>query len=159
MTATVSIITGEARNILRVPNSALRYSPPPEKLMAFYKEMFDKFQAQQGKTPGPRQGSPSPQGQNPRGFQGFQTGGGADQSAWKKKFGQVWMEDENGKLTTVMFKKGVSDNTYTEIEKVFRGELKEGQEVIVGETTGDSENKNSSSSFRGMRRTMRFMRR
>ncbi len=46
---------------------------------------------------------------------------------------RVWILDENGKLQVVLIRAGVSDNTYTE---VVRGELKEGQAVIIGGGSG-----------------------
>ena len=42
MTATISIVTGEARNVLLIPNSALRFAPDlsSEELRALYQETF-----------------------------------------------------------------------------------------------------------------------
>ncbi|MGB8960157.1 MAG: efflux RND transporter periplasmic adaptor subunit, partial [Candidatus Aminicenantales bacterium] len=65
MTATVSIIVGEAKNVLRVSNAALRFTPDlsPEELAAKQKEMIDRLMAQrqaQGGQPGA-----APQGAQP----------------------------------------------------------------------------------------------
>ncbi|OGD18319.1 MAG: hypothetical protein A2W03_14385, partial [Candidatus Aminicenantes bacterium RBG_16_63_16] len=57
MTATVSIITGEAKGVLRIPNAALRFTPnlPAEELAKIMKEagerMFAKRQAEGGAAP------------------------------------------------------------------------------------------------------------
>ena len=57
MTATVSMIVGEAKNVLRVPNAALRFTPTmtPEEMAKIQQEMRDRFMAQrqaQGGQPG-----------------------------------------------------------------------------------------------------------
>ena len=67
---------------------------------------------------------------------------------------RVWYEDENGKLTLVMFKPGVTDNIFTEVTGT--EVLKEGMEIIVGENSGS--NASSSRSNQDAMRMMRFMR-
>jgi hypothetical protein len=52
-----------------------------------------------------------------------------------RDFARVWIEDEKGNLKMVFIRKGVTDNSYTEI---VRGALEEGQLVITGETTQNS---------------------
>ncbi|MGZ5495853.1 MAG: efflux RND transporter periplasmic adaptor subunit [Candidatus Aminicenantales bacterium] len=154
MTATVSIIVGEAKNVLRVSNGALRFTPDlsPEELAAKQKEMFDRLMAQrqaqggqpgaapQGGQPGaPAQaaGAPSAVGQRPQG-QGGQTGfnrqgGGAQGSGQARpQIPRVWIQDKAGKLSIVMLRTGVSDTSYTEI---VRSELKEGDVVLSGKMT------------------------
>ncbi|MGZ5424037.1 MAG: efflux RND transporter periplasmic adaptor subunit [Candidatus Aminicenantales bacterium] len=154
MTATVSIIVGEAKNVLRVSNGALRFTPDlsPEELAAKQKEMFDRLMAQrqaqggqpgaapQGGQPGaPAQaaGAPSGAGQRPQG-QGGQTGfnrqgGGAQGSGQARpQIPRVWVQDKVGKLSIVMLRTGVSDTSYTEI---LRSELKEGDVVLAGKMT------------------------
>lgn len=154
MTATVSIIVGEAKNVLRVSNGALRFTPDlsPEELAAKQKEMFDRLMAQrqaqggqpgaapQGGQPGaPAQaaGAPSAAGQRPQG-QGGQTGfnrqgGGAQGSGQARpQIPRVWVQDKVGKLSIVMLRTGVSDTSYTEI---LRSELKEGDVVLAGKMT------------------------
>ncbi len=154
MTATVSIIVGEAKNVLRVSNGALRFTPDlsPEELAAKQKEMFDRLMAQrqaqggqsgaapQGGQPGaPAQaaGAPSAPGQRPQG-QGGQTGfnrqgGGAQGSGQARpQIPRVWVQDKAGKLSIVMLRTGVSDTSFTEI---LRSELKEGDVVLSGKMT------------------------
>jgi HlyD family secretion protein len=147
MTATVSIVTGEAKGVLRVPNAALRFTPniPAEELAKIMKEagerMFAKRKAEgQGAQPGSAQ---SGAGQNQSQqqamtsqggsgmFQGFGGAAGAS-GGQRRKPTTVWYLDENGKLAVTFIRAGVTDNSYTEI---LRGELKEGQEVILGEQT------------------------
>ncbi|HSA95271.1 MAG TPA: efflux RND transporter periplasmic adaptor subunit, partial [Acidobacteriota bacterium] len=48
MTATVTVIVGEAKNALRVPNAALRFTPPQAVLEELMKEMADRMKGQGG---------------------------------------------------------------------------------------------------------------
>jgi HlyD family secretion protein len=151
MTATVSIITGEAKGVLRVPNAALRFTPalPAEELARIMKEagekMFAKRQAEGG--PGqPHEGAPSQAPPAASGSQGggqrmmFSPAGGGfpgmgGAGGQRRKPTTVWYLDETGKLTVTFFQAGETDNSYTEVR---RGELKEGQEVILGELSAQS---------------------
>jgi len=150
MTATVSIITGEARGVLRIPNAALRFTPtlPMEELGKIMKEagekMFAKRQAEGGADQareGAPQASPSAPGSQ-AGAQGmtFSQSGGMPQGmggpgGQRKKPTTVWYLDENGKLAVTYIRAGETDNSYTE---VLRGDLKEGQEVILGELSAQA---------------------
>lgn len=58
-------------------------------------------------------------------------------------FARVWIEDENGQLKMIFIRKGVTDNSYTEIVS---GDLEEGQLVITGENTEGSSRSSSRSS-------------
>ena len=139
MTATVSIIVGEARNALRVPNAALRFTPQlsPEEMSRLFEDINKGREGDGGHNSGAdgqtsgRQ-SPYPEDQLPA----LMT---ADMSL-------VWLLNENGNLRPIMTKTGVSDNSYTE---VVWGNLKEGQQVITGLESGrgSSQDKNSA---RGM---------
>ena len=137
MTATVSIITGEARGVLKVPNSSLRFTPPlsAEEMQEIMKKagqaMMEKRQAQ-GQTEGstPRIFSQRTEGgRQASGFSMFQGEGQFRGQGRRMQTAQVWIEDKNGKPFPVFIKPGVTDNTYTE---VVWGDLKEGQLVITG---------------------------
>jgi HlyD family secretion protein len=145
MTATVSIIVGEAKNVLRVSNAALRFTPElsPAELDKMQQDMRDRMMAQrqaQGGQPGaPAQaagGAPAagqrPQGQG--GPAGFNRQGGGPQGGGQARpqMPRVWVEDKDGKLRMAMLRTGVSDTSYTEI---VRSELKEGDVVLVGAMT------------------------
>lgn len=75
MTATVSIITGEAKNVLRVPNSALRFTPtlPAEELAKIMKESFEAMMAR-------RQAEAGQAGQGGQGQAGQTSGSGQSQT-------------------------------------------------------------------------------
>jgi HlyD family secretion protein len=149
MTATVSIMVGEAQNALRVPNSALRFQPPPEVMLAMFEEMKRAREASQGETPrtdGQQEGKRRPQGT-------FQMGQGMGRMGTRPQDrSRVWMQDETGKLKMVFIRTGVTDNSFTEITG---GDLQEGMEVITGENAQATSSDRSSSN---LRRGMMFMR-
>jgi HlyD family secretion protein len=151
MTATVSVVVGEAKNTLRVPNAALRFTPPQDVLEAAMKEMSDRMAAQRGPEGGPagQPGAAAPQGgpsaqtqpqaqqmQQARGGQagqgGFFTGARSGQGtsgARRQQPSRVWVQDKDGKIRMVFIRPGITDMSYTE---VLKSEIKEGDEVITG---------------------------
>ncbi|MFZ2053422.1 MAG: efflux RND transporter periplasmic adaptor subunit [Candidatus Aminicenantales bacterium] len=151
MTATVTIITGEAKDVLRVPNAALRFTPtlPAEELAKIMKEAGERMMAQrkaesgQGQpveTPGSGSGGQPRQGAGAGGgrMTMFAQGGGLSGQAAgtrTRRPSMVWYLDENQKLNVAFIRPGVTDNSYTEI---LRSDLKEGQEVIIGLQTGQT---------------------
>ena len=150
MTATVSIVVGEAQNALRVPNTALRFQPPTEVLQAIFTEMRQQRQEAAGNasSAGEQSTGSSPQ-QKPQvnSQSGVQMGAGG-MGGRMRNAGRVWIEDETGKLRMVFIRTGVTDNVYTEVTA---GDLKEGQEVITGEnTSGGSASQGPSNLRRGM---------
>lgn len=151
MTATVSIIVGEAKNVLRVPNGALRFTPnlTPEELEKLMTEMRDKLMAQrqgQGGQPGEsRPGGAAPAGAaaRPQGQGGpmmFQRQGGGEGQAGRarQQAPRIWIKGEDGKLLPVMVRTGVSDTSYTEILRAIGAELKEGDVLVTGTLTASS---------------------
>jgi len=114
MTANVTISTNQVRDVLRVPNSALRFNPS-----AFIKD--DK------KTEGPRLGQPMTfGGGRPSG--GAQAGTGTKGGMVARREDRIWVL-ENGKPKAIVVKAGISDGQFTEIS----GEgLTEGMQILVG---------------------------
>lgn len=150
MTATASVVTGEAKNVLRVPNSALRFNPSlsPEEMKKLMESMRQEMRERRGGSSRPegsrpggdahRQAAQRPgSGQHASGMRGFSM-----QGAQMRQFARVWIEDESGKLKMVFVRTGVTDNSYTEIVS---GSLKEGQLVITGETSGQEDRRTSTS--------------
>lgn len=150
MTATVSIIFGEAQNVLRIPNSALRFQPPQEVLQKIFERMMAERRSQGSGGPQAEAGSRqrSAQGRTP----GMSRPSG--QTGTRQQRPRVWIQDENGELQMIFIKTGVTDNTFTE---VVGDALKEGQEVITGLETGSPSSRNNSTPMRGggMRMFMR----
>jgi HlyD family secretion protein len=144
MTATVTIITGEANAVLKIPNSALRFTPalPQEELQKLLATL--RPQGQRGAQPG-QPGQEAASGQRPddaqtggqrqfdpsqltpeqiQRFQQMRAQGGA-----RRQGGTVWVLDEAGQPKPYMVRTGLTDNTYSEVT---RSELKEGMKIIVG---------------------------
>ena len=162
MTATVSIIVGEAKNVLRVSNQALRFTPElsAEALQALMKESMDRMMAQrqaQGGQPGPEgapqggapPGGPSgarPEGQ-PAGQRTFGQGGGNRQGGSQRQLPKVFVQDKDGKLRIVFLRTGVADTAYTE---VLRGDLKEGDVILAGTSSGTQQASQNQNRMGGM---------
>ncbi len=152
MTATVSIVTGEAKNALRVPNSALRFTPSQEEWREIAARMREEMLARRGgSNPAekPGTGESSRRSDEQRSLQGQPSAerrGFGIQGSMMKEFAMVWIENESGNLQPIRIKKGVTDNSYTEIKEVIRGELKEGQLVVTGRNSGQESRSSSSSS-------------
>jgi HlyD family secretion protein len=160
MTATVSIITGQAKAVVKVPNVALRFTPnlKPEELQKILADARAAMQGQRQGQPGQpevkteegaarsgeRQGRGQGQnGQRQGGGQGARMGEGVEmtpemiqriaQARARRGGGQVWIQDETGKIKPIFLRTGVTDNSYSEL---LSGELKEGMKVILGEAAG-----------------------
>jgi len=157
MTATASIITGQAKNALKVPNTALRFTPnlTADELQKIMKAAFESMRAKMGGAAqgqakqGDGQGQPATaatQGQfrtaggsqTPSGTGAAAGGqaGGQSRQGGRRQMARVWIQDETGQLKPVFVRTGVSDNSSTEI---IWGDLKEGILIITG-TNGNSNN-------------------
>ncbi|WP_243319015.1 efflux RND transporter periplasmic adaptor subunit [Geothrix paludis] len=114
MTANVTIITNQKRDVLRVPNAALRFNPA-----AFIKE--------EKPAEGPRLGGPMMMGR-PRSGAQSQSTSGSKGGVVAKREDRVWVL-ENGKPKALVVKAGISDGQFTEIT----GEgLQEGMMILTG---------------------------
>jgi len=155
MTATVSILIDKRDDALRVPTLALRFQPPPEvleKMAATSAAPVDAqaAQASQSDTSRPRRramadgqqgGRRSGQegGQRREGNQGnreWGNGGGTDGGGAhaQKKFSKVWVLRDGKDLVALRVSIGLNDSRFTEI---VGGELKEGDEIVVGSQASD----------------------
>jgi HlyD family secretion protein len=121
MTAYVTIPVATAQNVMELPNTALRYKPPmaPEEILALYKRYGiegvqgdDHSAAAEGGTPA----STGPQNL-PR--------------APKAETAVVWKLHPDNTMEPVKVSLGITDHAYTEVSSVLKGELKEGDEVII----------------------------
>ncbi|MGB9004545.1 MAG: efflux RND transporter periplasmic adaptor subunit [Candidatus Aminicenantales bacterium] len=150
MTATASILTGQARNALRVPNAALRFQPDltAEQLTAILKKARDEMMAKRQASGQGSSGGDKPRSEGSSGAQAGSGGGtmiisGSNaaggtlspemiarlrQSGRQRQTARVWVE-EKGQLRPIFLRTGVTDNSFTEIKW---GDLKEGQQVITG---------------------------
>ena len=191
MTAYVSIPVAEAKDVLKVPNGALRFKPEmkPEELKALYEKYgFGQGAGGQGNAQNAQnaqaapaaaqpadatqsaQAGGSPQGRGSRGqggpgsaqgARGTQQGDSSSQIGTRRQMGQggdqpgggvaaptsegggrgrgarpdvatVWKLRADKTLEPVRIKTGITDHTTTAVNQMLKGELKEGEELVIG---------------------------
>jgi HlyD family secretion protein len=122
MTANVTFVYAEKDDVLKVPNSALRFRPPPALLA-------DLKGAGTGGRPGAPGGSgtPSGGGASAGGPGGQRPGAGAGRPGEIPDRRTVWTLDQD-KPAQQKIKTGISDGTFTE---VVEGDLQAGELVIT----------------------------
>jgi len=121
MTATIDFLVGQAKNVLRVANAALRLKPGPEMMQ----ELMKPFAARTGGAGG------SPQNRMPS--------GPAAANGMRKRpkdQGLLWILDAAGTPKAVRVRTGISDGQMTEIRS---DEIREGMEVIKSITLSAKE--------------------
>lgn len=121
MTAYVTIPVARAENVLKVPNTALRYKPPmaPEEILATYRHY-----GIDGSEPAQPAGDSAMAAQSG-------TPGGTVPHAPKTDTAVVWKRHPDNSLEPVKVSLGITDHAYTQVTSVLRGELKEGDELII----------------------------
>jgi HlyD family secretion protein len=124
MTAYVNIAVAERKDVLLVPNAALRYKPAESELQ--------KLPADTGTTPNPEGNAQKNGGSRP----GRSQGGKSKRDTFS---GKVYVL-KNGKLKPVNVTLGITDNRNTE---VVGGELKEGEQIVTGEEQTADKSTNS----------------
>lgn len=152
MTAYVNIPVASARNVLEVPNSALRFKPDltPVQLRQVLADngMSDTTGGGgaasgtasgtgSGAASGTASGAASGAGGGGRaGGGGGRRGGGGGASASgdsnRPTTALIWKLDANKKLIPVRVRTGITDYTYTAITRVLQGSLQPGDDVITG---------------------------
>ena len=139
MTAYVTIPVATAREVIKVPNGALRYTPDmrPEELRAVLKQAGidtsgGRRQAADsgGQSAGTQAGGTGMAGMANRG-DGARPGGGAPRES-RQDLGIVWKLAPDRTLIPVQIRTGITDHTVTEVVQSLHGELKEGDELVVG---------------------------
>jgi HlyD family secretion protein len=124
MTAYVTIPVDTVQNVLKVPNTALRYKPPmaPEEILALYKQYGidgnEKLQAA---------ADPPAAGRGPQ-------AGGENQNAPRVPRAEnavVWKLHADNTMEPVKISLGITDHAYTQVASVIKGELKEGDALII----------------------------
>jgi HlyD family secretion protein len=164
MTAYVTIPVASAHDVIKIPNGALRYTPEmkPDQLRALLKEngiepsggrrVSGRQIAAETPAPGqqpasqpaqsPRQGGEG-RGSNVAAFRAAQNGeqpGGAMKSRESPPtdVGIVWKQLPDKTLKPVQVRTGITDHTVTQLVQVLHGELKEGDELIIGASKGST---------------------
>jgi HlyD family secretion protein len=121
MTAYVTIPVATAKNVVKVPNTALRYKPPmpPEEILATMKQ----YGIDGSERKATSDGSASIAEAAPV--------VAAAARAPKPDSAVVWKLHPDNTLEPVKVSIGITDHAYTEVSAVLKGELKPGDEVII----------------------------
>ena len=157
MTANITVMIQEEKDILKVPSTALRFSPPQEYIDAIEKNLPDSIkkrraawgsgggrQAGSGSATGAGDGSGrgsgrgntggqagmaagAPGGMTPGGMSGSSGGNGQQR---RGSFGMVWVKVGDS-IKPRRVRTGATDGLNTEI----RGKIVEGEEVVLSMTT------------------------
>ena len=147
MTATVEFVTGSAKDVLTVPNAALRFRPTAEELAASglpdtagtitFGRRPGGAGGAGGSTGAARGGQGAPGGQGGQGGFGGGQGrpggpGGANRARTRTGGpGIIWTVDAAGKLKPIRVRSGLSDGQRTQIMSQDAA-VKEGMKVIIG---------------------------
>jgi len=141
MTAYITIPVAEVKNVLKVPNGALRYRPemPADQLQALLQKygMSDgagrggRAQAGAGLASGTRRQAAASDGEEP---------GGAvkEKREAPSDVATLWKLKADKSLEPVRIKTGVTDHTVSEVVQVLKGSLSEGDELVLGQSAARS---------------------
>jgi len=123
MTAYVTIPVATVQNVLKLPNTALRYKPPlaADEVLALYKS----HGIEGVKEPRIAESGTSETG--------TATGTSAQNTARspKAETAVVWKLNPDKTMEPVNVSLGITDHAYTEVSAVVKGDLKESDEVII----------------------------
>jgi HlyD family secretion protein len=128
MTAYVTIPVASVKNVVKLPNTALRYKPPmaPEELLALYKRYgIDGGERPQAADPAPA--SPA------------QGGAAVAPRAPKTDTAVVWKLHADNTMEPVKVSLGITDHAYTQLRAVLKGDLKEGDELVIRSVAAKSQ--------------------
>jgi HlyD family secretion protein len=124
MTAYVTIPVATVQDVLKLPNTALRYKPPltPEEILSIYSQYGidggERKQAADNSAAVAAAPQPSSGAQNlPR--------------APKADTAVVWKLHPDNTMEPVKISIGITDHAFTEISAVLKGQLKAGDEVVI----------------------------
>jgi HlyD family secretion protein len=124
MTAYVTIPVATVQKAMKLPNTALRYKPPmsPEEILAVYRqygiEGGERDAAKGGSGVVQASEQPSAGTQNPP-------------RAPKGDTAVIWKLHADNSLEPVKVSIGITDHAFTEVLSVLKGELKDGDEVVI----------------------------
>jgi HlyD family secretion protein len=122
MTAYVTIPVDSVKNVLKLPNTALRYKPPisaPDVLALYQRYGIDGAE-NASEAAGPAQG-------------GLATVAGVQGAprAPKAETAVVWKLHPDNTMEPVKISLGITDHAFTEVNALLKGQLKEGDEVVI----------------------------
>ena len=129
MTAYVTIPVATAHDTLKLPNTALRYKPPmsAEEVLAIYKQHGIDIDDRNRKSAVP--------------YGEAQTGSGPQNAPRgpKAETAVVWKLRPDKTMEPVKVSLGITDHAYTEIASVLKGEIKEGDDLVIRSVTSRSQ--------------------
>ena len=125
MTAYVTIPVATVQNAMKLPNTALRYKPPmtTEGVLELYKRYgIEGADEQRSAKAAAEESAAGVSAQNlPR--------------APKAETAVVWKLHPDNTMEPVKVSLGITDHAYTEVSAVLKGDLKEGDDVIIRSVT------------------------
>ncbi|MFI5095698.1 MAG: efflux RND transporter periplasmic adaptor subunit, partial [Candidatus Acidiferrales bacterium] len=127
MTAYVTIPVDTVKNVLKLPNTALRYKPPmtAEEILAIYRQYGIDEREQKQVAGDPATGI---------GSRNEEQAAAAAQNlprAPKRDSAVVWKLHADNTMEPVKVSLGITDHAYTEVSAVLKGTLKEGDDVVI----------------------------
>jgi HlyD family secretion protein len=131
MTAYVTIPVATVQNALKLPNTALRYKPPLriDEILALYK----------------RYGIDGEEGQQAGGYSGTAPAGDPGVSsqnqprAPKAETAVIWKLHSDNTMEPVKVSLGITDHAFTEVTAVLKGQLKEGDDLVIRSVVAKSQ--------------------
>ena len=123
MTATIDFLTGSAKDVLLVPNAALRFRPTEE----MRAQLRKRFAATRGEA-SPDVSATAGMGNRPEGGTGARNAGTANRA---RNATLLWYLDDTGEPAVARVRVGLSDGQRTEVSGK---DLKEGMQIIIGVT-------------------------
>jgi len=122
MTAYVTIPVSTVKDVLKLPNTALRYKPPmaPDEILAVYKQygIAESEQSQAAAESAAGNGQPKPGNQN-------------QLRTPKAETAVVWKLHSDNSMEPVKVLLGITDHSYTQVGTVLNGKLNEGDELVI----------------------------
>lgn len=137
MTAYVTIPIAAADNVVKIPNGAMRFKPElkPEELKA----LLQKYGFQGPATEGGAQAGTvaAASRRQPGGEQAGGNGGERREGGRAQDVSLVWKLRPDKTLEPARIKTGITDHTTSELVQVIKGELKEGDELVIGSSAAN----------------------
>jgi HlyD family secretion protein len=128
MTAYVTIPVAAVQNVVKLPNTALRYKPPmsPEEILALYKRYgIEVSESEKAASDASSQNAPGASQNLPR--------------TPKTTTAVVWKLHADNSSEPVKVALGITDHAFTEVTNVLKGELKGGDELIIRSVVAKSQ--------------------
>jgi HlyD family secretion protein len=128
MTAYVTIPVATVHNAMKLPNTALRYKPPmsPEEILTAYRQ----YGIEGGEHESARAGSSSESGVVQAAVQAPAAPQAAPRAP-KADTAVVWKLRSDNTMAPVKVALGITDHAFTEVTSVLKGELNDGDSVVI----------------------------